>query len=72
MAFGATFFPQQCELFVGWDWFYLGNRLQETLPNQFFREHRTVMVDRVVQWLTEKALYTAVPLCSGTRQFMIY
>ena len=24
---------------MGWDWFYIGNRLQETKPNQILRKH---------------------------------
>ena len=31
---------------MGWDWFYIGNRLQETQPNQILRKHPSVtMVD---------------------------
>ena len=34
------FFPTANYFFVGWDWFYIGNRLQETQPNQILRKHR--------------------------------
>ena len=36
VAFGPLF-PTEKYFFVGWDWFYIGNRIQETQPNQFFR-----------------------------------
>ena len=32
VAFGPLF-PTATIFFVGWDWFYIGNRLQETKPN---------------------------------------
>ena len=37
------FFPQQFFFFVGWDWFYIGNRLQETQPNQILREQSNTL-----------------------------
>ena len=33
------FCPQEIFFFVGWDWFYIGNRLQETEPNQILGKH---------------------------------
>ena len=38
--FGGHFFPTARYFLVGWDWFYIGNRLQETQtqPNQILRK----------------------------------
>ena len=33
---------------LGWDWFYIGNRLQEIQPNQKLRKHPMVFPARVV------------------------
>ena len=38
VAFWVTFSHSKY-FFVGWDWFYIGNRLQETQPNQILRKH---------------------------------
>ena len=37
-AFGATF-SHSDYFFVGWDWLYMGNRLQETQPDRILRKH---------------------------------
>ena len=34
--------------FVDWDWFYIGNRLQETQPNQFFRKKNVFCDDDIM------------------------
>ena len=34
--------------FVGWDWFYMGNILQETQPNQILRKHPNVKAKMLV------------------------
>ena len=34
-----TLFPTAIFFFVGWDWFYVGNGLQETRTNQILRKH---------------------------------
>ena len=36
------FFSHSNYFFVGWDWFYIGKRLQETQPNRFLRKHPNV------------------------------
>ena len=38
VAFGPLF-PITNIFFVGWDWFYVGNRLRETFPKQILRKH---------------------------------
>ena len=38
VVFGSLFSDSK-EFFVGWDWFFVGNRLQQTQPNQILREH---------------------------------
>ena len=42
----ATFSQSKC-FFVGWDWFYIGNRLQETYPNQI--SANTLLILLIVQ-----------------------
>ena len=37
VAFGATFSHSE-QFLVGWDWFYIGSRLQETYPKQIIRK----------------------------------
>ena len=32
-------FSRSKYFFVGWDWFYIGNRLKETQPNQILSKH---------------------------------
>ena len=64
MAFGPLFSHRKY-FFVGWNWFYIGNRLQETQPNQIVRKHpigRLIVgrcvgssVDLIV-WLVEGVL----------------
>ena len=39
VAFGPLF-PTANIFFVGWDWCYIGNRLQETQLTQILRQHR--------------------------------
>ena len=55
------FFPKQI-IFFGWDWFYMGNRLQETTPNQILRNTywSKMSIDRVwTPWQTAvKELFT--------------
>ena len=38
VALGPLFLTAK-HFFVGWDWLYTGNRLQETQPNQTLRTH---------------------------------
>ena len=44
VAIWAIFFPRSKYFSVGWDWFYVGNRLQETQPNQIFRKHPILLI----------------------------
>ena len=30
-------------IFAGWDWFYMGNRIQENKPDQIIRKHGNVL-----------------------------
>ena len=51
------FFSHSKHFFVGWDWCYVGNRLQETQPNQVLRKHP----DEKQKWIVNTAL-TQEPL----------
>ena len=35
--------------FVGWDWFYIGNRLQDTQPNQILRKYPIIITHTAVK-----------------------
>ena len=58
-------FPTANIFFVGWDWFYIGNRLQEIPPNQILRKHPNTAVQFNIVQHADGGRYTLV--FSGTR-----
>ena len=56
-AFGPLFPETNTWYFlVGWDWFYVGNRLQETYPNQILGKHRIQIQKHSLYWRRGYAL----------------
>ena len=48
VAFGALF-SRSKYFFEGWGWFFIGNRLQGTQPNQIIFKHPTITGVRINQ-----------------------
>ena len=52
--------------FVGWDWFYIGNRLREIQPNQIIRQHRIVVIVLLLLW------YVSCQFVGGSSAVTLY
>ena len=56
----GTLFPYSKSFFMGWDWFYVGNRLQETHPSKIVRKHpyfTGVHINQDLIWCVKMGVY---------------
>ena len=56
------FFPTAKYFFVGWDWFYVGNRLEETYTNQIIRKHPRLITTHLQETEDDAAVTAAEPV----------